>query len=1539
MDLRSLVRRHGVVLLWVGLLVAPGAGEGLAQTPTLLRDINPPGSPGTSSSPCEFTAVGDTTIFSADDGTTGRELWKTDGTTFGTVLVKVIDPRPGGSNPSEFSELNGVKIFRAHDGAGNELWKTDGTTSGTARIKDIRVGSNSSFPSGLTTFAGEVYFSAITDANGVELWKTDGTTAGTRLVKDIASGTNSSSPLGFTEFANALFFSAATGATSRELWSTDGTAGGTVLIQDINPGTGNSLPSELIVFAGHLFFRADDGTNGQELWRTDGTTNGTVLVRDIFPGAGSFSPSGFTEFSGELFFSGNDGTNGEELWKTDGTADGTKLFKNLRSGTGSSSPSQFTQFAGELLFIADNGTHGTELWKTDGTDDGTVLLKDIWPGSNPGSPSQFTQFAGELFFSARDSLSNTELWRTDGTADGTRIAFEIRPGSSSSSPSCLAVSQGTLFFAANDGTNGVEPWILTTSGSPICDVVSPVFAECKGSTTTVTLDASMSSGSGIDPLMFSWVTDCPGPATFDDANSATPVLTVASASLPIQCTATLTLEDGVNPPVICTSVAITIDDTTPPTITCPAALSITSESGLCSATVTYTEPVGTDLCGSTTTVLTAGLGSDASFPVGITTETYEATDEAGLTSECSFTVEVVDATPPTLTCPDDISVPVCGSPSGTPVTFAPDATDNCSEPIVVCAPPSGTAFPVGITTVTCTATDDAGLSAQCSFTVEVIDTDPPTIACPQNITAVECTSPEGAIVTFSPTATDNCSTPTVTCAPPSGATFPLGVTTVTCTATDDAGLTTECSFTVEVVDTTAPVVTCADNITAVECDGAAGAVVEFSSTATDDCSTPAVTCAPPSGTIFPVGVTTVNCTATDDVGLTAECSFTVEVVDTTPPMIDCPANLTAVECTSPEGAIVDFSPTAADNCSTPTVVCEPPSGSTFPLGVTTVTCTATDDGGLTAECSFTVEVVDTTPPTIDCPANLTAVECTGADGAVVEFNPTASDNCSAPTVICEPPSGSTFPLGVTTVACTTTDDAGLTAECSFTVEVVDTTPPAIACPGDITAAQCTSPDGAVVDFHPTATDNCSAPTVVCAPPSGSTFPLGTTTVTCSATDSAGLTAECSFTVAVVDIGPPVISLNGPETVTLTCAADLYDEQGVSVSDDCDSAVSIVVRGDVPDTSSPGIYVISYDATDEVGNTAQATRTVTIIDTTPPDLVCPDDLTISANAECALLPTAGTDPGSIGSVSVTDNCSAPEDILVTSDAPATIPLGTTIITWTAEDGAGNRTLCTQSVTVVDDTAPEITCPALFTVAANADCSYLGPIDGITATDNCTEANNLQLVSDSPDVFTLGDHLVTWSATDAAGNTSSCEQTVSVVDVTPPTIVCPEIMTVPCLDGEGAIAEFEISAADNCTAEPEITSNHPSGSLFPLGRTTVTCTATDGASNTATCSFDVIVTCGNLVLPGDCNSDGDVDISDALCLLGILFLGTGRSLPCGDGSINDPANEALMSWGEVPDIDLSDAVALLNWKFLGGPAHVLGSSCTPIAGCPDVCGVEL
>jgi hypothetical protein len=240
-------------------------------------------------------------------------------------------------------------------------------------------------------------------------------------------------------------------------------------------------------------------------------------------------------------------------------------------------------------------------------------------------------------------------------------------------------------------------------------------------------------------------------------------------------------------------------------------------------------------------------------------------------------------------------------------------------------------------------------------------------------------------------------------------------------------------------------------------------------------------------------------------------------------VLTLPSNITT-DATGPSGAAVTFTATAVDivDGSVP-VSCTPPSGSTFPIGTTTVTCSATDAHANSATGTFKVTVVqDTTPPVLFLPAPIT-VEATGPAGAVVTYTATAVDAVDGPRpVTCTPVSGSTFRLGTATVSCTSSDTHGNIANGSFTITVRDTTPPVLHLPADITKVILIG-DGAVVTYTATATDLVDGNTAVtCTPPSGFEFPVGTTTVRCSSTDAHGNTAKGTFNVTVRGTYPPFV---------------------------------------------------------------------------------------------------------------------------------------------------------------------------------------------------------------------------------------------------------------------------------------------------------------------------------------------------------------------------------------------------------------------------------
>jgi ELWxxDGT repeat protein len=435
----------------------------IAGMPQLMKDV---GNQGASSSLTSLTSFGGAVYFAGPPTASGIELWKTDGTAAGTVMVKDINPGAVSSSPQNLIVVGGVLYFSAigSGGTDRELWRSDGTSAGTLRVKDIFAGTTASNPSNMVDFNGTLFFAAADSAaNGTELWKSDGTDAGTVLVSNInTAASTSSSPANLTVVGSTLYFTANGSAVSGlELWKTDGTGAGTLLVKDINPGAATSSPSFLRSVNGQVVFAATTPTEGTELWASNGTDAGTVLVTDLTPGAGSTTLTNlFVHGSGSfMFFTPTSATYGVELWRTDGTAAGTMLVKDINPGTNASSVANASITPNGLVFSASNGINGSELWISDGTDPGTYMLLEINPGTGSSTPSNFRMVGSQLFFTAFSSAAGTELWRTDFTPAGTYMIQDTIPGSSSFTASSLVQLGSLAVFLGVDSPNGSELWI------------------------------------------------------------------------------------------------------------------------------------------------------------------------------------------------------------------------------------------------------------------------------------------------------------------------------------------------------------------------------------------------------------------------------------------------------------------------------------------------------------------------------------------------------------------------------------------------------------------------------------------------------------------------------------------------------------------------------------------------------------------------------------------------------------------------------------------------------------------------------------------------------------------------------------------------------------------------------------------------------------------------------------------------------------------------------------------------------------------------
>jgi len=357
--------------------------DGTTAHTQILQDYNQ----GTSSTPESFTELGGQLLFTASKNGF-RQLFTSDGTVANTKAVKDpnISPNAVYVSDPEFTNVNGTVFFDGNNGvSGKELCKSDGSSQHTTVVKDIVPGSQTPFPIGLgmhNALNGIYYFTATESEHAAELWRSDGTENGTYMVKDINPGVE----YGFNNYANNsvvfdnhLYFTANDG-TSPAIWKTDGTESGTVKVITVPDNQlYKSYPQVIAVIGNMLFFIAnvDNSSYGaHSIWVSDGTQAGSMMLGN-FPG--SYSLSQYIVYNNELYFVKMGSPFGAmALMKTNGTVAGTVLVNNIDIGYPRS-----LRVCGSYLYFASNGSPWDEkLFRTDGSAAGTVQLDGFGPGAS-----------------------------------------------------------------------------------------------------------------------------------------------------------------------------------------------------------------------------------------------------------------------------------------------------------------------------------------------------------------------------------------------------------------------------------------------------------------------------------------------------------------------------------------------------------------------------------------------------------------------------------------------------------------------------------------------------------------------------------------------------------------------------------------------------------------------------------------------------------------------------------------------------------------------------------------------------------------------------------------------------------------------------------------------------------------------------------------------------------------------------------------------------------------------------------------------------
>jgi hypothetical protein len=666
-------------------------------------------------------------------------------------------------------------------------------------------------------------------------------------------------------------------------------------------------------------------------------------------------------------------------------------------------------------------------------------------------------------------------------------------------------------------------------------------------------------------------------------------------------------------------------------------------------------------------------------------------------------------------------------------------------------------------------------------------------------------------------------------------------------------------------DATAPeIVVPGDQVA--EATSAEGAAVRFNVTATDDADgalTPA--CDPASGSTFPLGTTTVRCSASDGSGNEASAEFSVTVQDTTAPAFGPAPEGLAFEATGPAGAVAEFAVTATDAVDAGVgIECSPASGSTFPKGSSTVGCVAADASGNSASLSFEVAVLDTTAPELVLPADL-RTEASSTSGATVSFDAAASDIAdAAPAVTCTPASGSQFPLGDTTVTCDASDADGNSTSGTFLVSVIDSAPPTVEVPENLTA-EATSASGAAVSFTASASDGADlAPELSCLPASGSTFPMGESTVQCTATDSTGNTASAGFLVTVVDTEAPSLSLPGDVSV------EAYSDDGARVSfkaaaSDTAGSASVDCSPASGSLFAVGSTTVDCEAKDEAGNTASGSFTVAVAAPPPPEVMAggtSTDLTWN-------VPTTRDDGSPLDAseltgyqIEVAPTDGGPKEIVEIGSGATTrytiagLAPGEYQITVRARDADGllGRPSRTVLYTARDLVAPQLAMPGPISVEATGSAG--ASVDfSVTASDGIDGQVDVTCAPQSGSTFGLGQTTVNCEASDTAGNVGTGSFTVAVVDTTSPQLQLPGTLSAEASTASGATVDFTASATDTVDGSATVNCLPASGSTFPVGDTTVNCTARDSQGNEATGSFEVAVAAPPTPEPDPVGDTGD------------------------------------------------------------------------------------
>ncbi|MCG1075890.1 putative Ig domain-containing protein [Staphylococcus epidermidis] len=1207
--------------------------------------------------------------------------------------------------------------------------------------------------------------------------------------------------------------------------------------------------------------------------------------------------------------------------KVDGLPDGVTFDEatNTISGT----PSEVGSYDITVTTTDESGNVTETIFTIDVEDTTKPTVESI-----AGQTQEVNTEIEPIKIEAKDNSGQTVTNKVDGLPDG--VTFDEATNTISGTPS--EVGSYTVTVTTMDESGNATETTFTIdvedTTKPTVESVADQTQEVNTEITPITIESEDNS----DQAVTNKVDGLPDGVTFDEATN-----TISGTPSEVgSYTVTVTTTDE-NGNATETTFTIDVEDTTKPTVK-----SVSDQTQEVNTEITPIKIEATDNSGQTVTNKVDGLPDGITFDeatntisgtpseVGSYDITVTTTDESGNATETTFTINVEDTTKPTVEDIADQTQEV--NTEIEPIKI--EATDNGGQAVTnkVDGLPDGVTFDeatntisgtpseVGSYDIIVTTTDENGNSETTTFTIDVEDTTKPTVEDIADQTQeinteiepikIEARDNSGQAVTnkvdgLPDGVTFDEATNTI-----SGTPSEVGSYDITVTTTDESGNATETTFTIDVEDTTKPTV---EDITdqtqevnteitpiKIEARDNSGQTVTNKVDGLPDGVTFDEATNTISGTPSEVGSYTVTVTTTDESSNATETTFTIDVEDTTKPTVEDIADQTQevnteitpikIEATDNSGQAVTNKVDGLPDGVTFDEATNTISGTPSEVGSYDITVTTTDENGNSETTTFTIDVEDTTKPTVEDITDQTQeintemtpikIEATDNSGQAVtnkvEGLPDGVTFDEATNTI----SGTPSEVGSYDITVTTTDENGNSETTTFTIDVEDTTKPTVESVADQTQEINTKIEPIKIE----ARDNSGQAVTnkVDGLPDGVTFDeatntisgtpseVGSYTVTVTTTDESGNATETTFTIDVEDTTKPTVEDIANQTQEVNTEIEpikieATDNSGQAVTNKVDGLPDGVTFDEATNTisgtpSEVGSYDITVTTTDKNGNSETTTFTIDVEDTTKPTVESVADQTQEVNTEITPITIESEDNSG---QTVTNKVDGLPDGVTFDEATNTISgtpskVGSYDITVTTTDENGNSETTTFTIDVEDTTKPTVESVADQTQEVNTEINPIkieatdnsgqavtNKVEGLPAGITFDEATNT--ISGTPSE--VGSYTVTVTTTDENGNATETTFTIDVEDTTKPTVEditdqTQEINTeinpikIETTDNSGQTVTNKVEGLPDGVTFDEAT-NTISGTPSEVGSYTVTVTTTDENGNATETTFTIDV----------------------------------------------------------------------------------------------------